>query len=304
MVAIGPLAVRFHGCSVGAVRAGALTSVEVELENAGSVEWHSRDAAGVQLSYHWLDDLGNPIVWDGLRTALASGVPPGARLRASLRVRGPMPPGRYRLAVDLVDEGRAWFGELGNEALELDQEVAPRIARALAARGGDAGALAAQEEPLVPADEADAVAYLADGCAPAPDWSRRVLDAHQEGYALVGGSILAPGGLLGRKPKELSPGRRAAAACRASPIRSCAPRSSPAPSRRGSTPSPGFRPPALRRASRGSTTAASSSGQEGVAGRARARAPDPIYSSTAIRSSARLKTQAPSASASAAATHR
>jgi hypothetical protein len=205
MVANGPLAVRFHGCSVGAVRAGALTSVEVELENAGSVEWRSRDAAGVQLSYHWLDDLGNPIVWDGLRTALASGVPPGARLRASLRVRGPMPPGRYRLAVDLVDEGRAWFGELGNEALELDQEVAPRIARALAARGGDAGALAAQEEPLVPADEAEAVAYLADGCAPAPDWSRRVLDAHQEGYALVGGSILASGGLLGRKPKELSP---------------------------------------------------------------------------------------------------
>jgi hypothetical protein len=120
-------------------------------------------------------------------------------------LRGPIPPGRYRLSIDLVDEGRAWFGELGNQALELEQEVVPRVGRALAARGGEPEALAAQEEPLVAENEAEVVAHLAAGCAPAPDWSRLVLDAHQEGYALVGGAIAASGGLLGRTPKELAP---------------------------------------------------------------------------------------------------
>jgi len=40
---------------------------------------------------------------------------------------------------------------------------------------------------------------------PAPDWSRRVLDAHAEGYAAVGGSIEAGGGVLRRGAGELEP---------------------------------------------------------------------------------------------------
>ena len=61
------------------------------------------------------------------------------------------------------------------------------------------------EEPLVPEDEAEAIAYLGPGVVPAPDWSRRVLDAHAEGYAVVGGSIDAGGGVLRRTPRALAP---------------------------------------------------------------------------------------------------
>ncbi|MEX2647212.1 MAG: hypothetical protein WD249_13200 [Gaiellaceae bacterium] len=198
----GPLAVRWLDLELGGVRAGAVTAAVAELENAGTAVWRSE---GVHLSYHWLDERGNPIVWDGIRTALERPVAPGERLRAELRIRGPIPPGRYRLAVDLVDEGRLWFEEVGNARLESDRDVEPRVERALAARGGDPEALAAQEEPLVPEMEAAAVAYLGDGVAPAPDWSRRVLNAHQEGYAVVGGSVEAESGLLRRAPRELEP---------------------------------------------------------------------------------------------------
>jgi hypothetical protein len=67
-------------------------------------------------------------------------------------------------------------------------------------------ALAAQEEPLAD-DGAVATAHLVAGAVPAPDWSRRVLDAHAEGFFAVGGSLetrdralqpWAPGG--GRNP--------------------------------------------------------------------------------------------------------
>ena len=179
-VPAGPLAVRWLAHSVGTVKAGALSQVGVALENAGSATW--RD---VKLSYHWADDLGNPIVWDGLRADLGT-VAPGQRVDAELGVRGPIPPARYRLQLDLVIEYRYWFSEVGNVPLELLVGVEPRIERALGVVGAE---VADQEEPLVPAREAEAVAYLAPGCVPARDWSKRVLDAHQEGYAIVAGSI-------------------------------------------------------------------------------------------------------------------
>jgi hypothetical protein len=201
----GPLAARWLSLELGEVRAGAAATAVAEVENAGTAVWRSEGRYGIQAAYHWLDLRRNAIVWDGVRTALPAAVAPGERMRLVLTVRGPIPPGRYRLAFDLVDEGRSWFEEVGNTPHERELEVEPRIRRALAVRGGDPDALAAQEEPLVPEADANAIAYLAGGVAPAPDWSRRVLDAHQEGYAVVGGSITAPRSLLQRRRSALDP---------------------------------------------------------------------------------------------------
>jgi hypothetical protein len=198
----GPLAVRWLAYDAGRPRAGALGTARLAFENAGTVPWPPTGERRVCLGYHWLDGLGNPIVWDGLWTGLPHEVAPGERVEADLAVRGPIPPGPYRLAFDLVAEDRYWFSELGNAPLERIVPVASRIRRALAVRGGDPGE---QEEPLVPEDEAEAIAYLAPGVMPAPDWSRRILDAHEEGYAAVGGSIAVEAGLLRRPFPALAP---------------------------------------------------------------------------------------------------
>jgi hypothetical protein len=185
--------VRWLAQGLGRVKAGALHRVPLAFENAGSAPW--RD---VKLSYHWLDPLGNPVLWDGLRTELGE-VEPGRRLDLEAGVRAPIPPGRYRLALDLVIEYRYWFEHVGNAPLDLEVTVEPRIERRLGAVGASNTVLQAQEEPLVSAEEAEAVAHLAPGIEPAADWSRRVLDAHQEGYAVVGGSIEA------RRSRALAP---------------------------------------------------------------------------------------------------
>jgi hypothetical protein len=179
-VPAGPLAVRWLAFELPRLRAGARHECRVALANAGGVAW--RD---LLLAYHWLDDRGNPIVWDGLRTELPV-VQPGGEVEVAAALRAPIPPGRYRLAFDLVLEGHFWLSELGNAQLSLDRAVDPRIGRALAVQGAQVDG---QEEPLVRLEDAEAVAYLAAGCEPEPDWSARVLDAHQEGYAVVGGSI-------------------------------------------------------------------------------------------------------------------
>jgi hypothetical protein len=191
----GPLAPRWLAYDAGAPRAGVVGSVRLQLENAGSATWRSRGKLGLQLAYHWLDPLGNPIVWDGIRTSFARPVEPGEVLDLEVPVLAPRPPGDYVLAFDLVEERHFWLAELGCPRLEVPVTVSPRIAErrlaALVHGGPDAeteAALAAQEEPLVDA-EAVATAHLVAGAVPPPDWSRRVLDLHAEGYAAAGGAI-------------------------------------------------------------------------------------------------------------------
>lgn len=155
-------------------QAGALARVGVQLENAGSIAW--RD--GIHLSYHWLDDHGNPIVWDGIRTP-APRLAPGERTTVAAAVRAPIPPGRYRLAFDLVAENRAWLSELGSPMLALDLAVAPRTG-----------------EPQ---------ASFPPGVEPTPAWEERVRHAHADGYAVVAGSVEWHGGPLHPRPRSLAP---------------------------------------------------------------------------------------------------
>ena len=164
-VPAGPLAVRWLAHELEPVQAGALGRARVVLENAGTAAW--RD---LNVSYHWLDDRGNPIVWDGLRQGVRAD--PGERIERDLDVRGPIPPGRYRLAFDLVDDHRFWLAELGNFTPELEVDVRPRDA--------------SDARRFMPPDaEIDA---------------ERIAAAHAEGYAAVGGSID-----MRRRPRELDP---------------------------------------------------------------------------------------------------
>jgi hypothetical protein len=171
-----PLAARWVDRRLPELRAGALAVAHVEVENAGTTAWRDGRCTA---SYHWLDDRGNAIVWDGLRTPVAA--EPGATAAVELAIRAPIPPGRYRLSIDLVDEGRFWFGEVGSETLDADVDVLPRVET-----------LAETEARLGPA--------LAD-----ERWAEVVLAAHREGYAVVGGAVDGAGGRLRRGPRELAP---------------------------------------------------------------------------------------------------
>jgi hypothetical protein len=154
----GPLGVRWLAYELDRPQAGAVGSATVEFENAGTEPWR-----GLALAYHWLDELDNPIDWDGLRTPIER-LEPAERVAIAAQVRAPMPPGRYRLAFDLVLEGRYWLSEIGNAMLTADINVAPR-------------------------DASTAVAHRPPEVEPAADWHELVRAAHAEGFAAVGGAI-------------------------------------------------------------------------------------------------------------------
>jgi hypothetical protein len=163
-----PLAVRWLAHELPELHAGTLATARARLENAGETPWRG---GRFTVSYHWLDELGNAIVWDGLRTPVEAA--PGETASVAVRIRAPIPPGRYRLSIDLVDESRFWFGELGEPTLDFDVDVRERDGRPRAHVGH-----------AIPAD----------------DWEERVHRAHREGYAVVGGSVQAR-----PRPAELSP---------------------------------------------------------------------------------------------------
>lgn len=173
-MATGPLAVRWHDWALAPVHAGTVSTATVELENAGTVVWNSE----IRLGYHWLDERGNPLVWDGERTPLPP-LAPGERAEVRAPVRGPIPPGRYGFALDLVAEHRAWFSELGSDELRTLIEVVQR------------------DDPT----HADLPAWV----EPEATWQERVDATHAEGYAVVAGAIAWRGGLLHPRPRALAP---------------------------------------------------------------------------------------------------
>jgi hypothetical protein len=170
----GPLTVRWGAPPAASLQAGTTVAVQVELENAGTVAWRE----SILLATHWLDDRDNAIVWDGIRNRVPP-LAPGERATVEARVRAPIPPGRYRLAYDLVAESRAWFSELGSPMLTLDVDVQPRVGEPRA--------------ELPPSVEAG------------PDWASRVRAAHGEGYGVVAGAVEWPSRLFHRRPRELAP---------------------------------------------------------------------------------------------------
>src|ERR671911_575603 len=139
-VPAGPLAVRWLAYELPELRAGVAAPARVALRNDGTATWRTRGESGVQLSHHWLDDRGNAIVWDGPRVGFERPVAPGEEVELETSLRAPQPPGRYRLAFDLVEEFRFWFAEVGSSPLELDVVVSPRIAErrlAVVVHGGE-----------------------------------------------------------------------------------------------------------------------------------------------------------------------
>lgn len=97
------------------LRTGEIRSIEVTVINTGRVTWQPGGEAPFRLAYHWLDaDSDEVLVFEGLRTELPRAVKPGERITLRARVQAPPQPGLYRLAWDMVQEGRLWFSIKGS----------------------------------------------------------------------------------------------------------------------------------------------------------------------------------------------
>jgi hypothetical protein len=114
--------------------AGEVALARVEVANSSPTVWpdpRSADPRGVgwlavRLSSRWWTADG-PTSSYLLRADLSAPLPPGGSATLRLPVRAPASPGDYRLQVDLVEEGVAWFEDRGAERLVIPVRVRPGV---------------------------------------------------------------------------------------------------------------------------------------------------------------------------------
>jgi hypothetical protein len=108
------------------IETGTVVQGRLTLENRSWRTWASAEPAPVLASYHWWRPDQVELERDGLRSPLPKPVAPGETVTLAFRVRAPERPGRYLLAVDVVEEGVAWFSDAGVAPLTMRVTVRPR----------------------------------------------------------------------------------------------------------------------------------------------------------------------------------
>jgi FkbM family methyltransferase len=86
------------------------SEISVEVSNQSDQTWSSGGPNPVNISYHWLDEDWNMVVFDGVRTSLPDeGIQPGETKTVLSQVRAPSAVGTYHLVMTQVREGSEWF---------------------------------------------------------------------------------------------------------------------------------------------------------------------------------------------------
>ncbi|HXU45688.1 MAG TPA: glycosyltransferase family 39 protein [Thermoanaerobaculia bacterium] len=86
-------------------------------------------SSNVHLSYHWRRPGGEVVVADGVRSDVTTKAMDGQVAEAPVQVVADVPPGRYDLVIDLVDENVGWFENAGIPPPHLDVTVDPAPGR-------------------------------------------------------------------------------------------------------------------------------------------------------------------------------
>jgi SAM-dependent methyltransferase len=106
----------------GAVKPGSRLALPLRLENTGDTLWLAGpvgERGAVCVGGHLVDAAGHLVAQDFFRVPLARPVAPGEVAEQACSFAAPRLPGRYRLRIDLVAVGVAWFEDHGGAPLEL-----------------------------------------------------------------------------------------------------------------------------------------------------------------------------------------
>ena len=115
------------------LEAGFAVSVPLVIANDGAGDWSSDE--GFFLAYHWFDEHGDTIVWEGRRTAFAQTVKAGGQVSMTATVEAPRAPGTFALIWDVVHEGELWVSSVDPTSV-VTAKVEVVVGRAFSVVGG------------------------------------------------------------------------------------------------------------------------------------------------------------------------
>jgi SAM-dependent methyltransferase len=100
---------------------------DVKVKNSSRNIWPSRGSNPVRLAYHWLNQDGSAMVFDGERTLLPYDLGPETEVLLKSSVRVPDFPGSYVLEFDMVQEFVSWFKDKGSSTFRIGVSIAAEL---------------------------------------------------------------------------------------------------------------------------------------------------------------------------------
>ncbi|MCJ7681194.1 MAG: hypothetical protein MUP70_10750, partial [Candidatus Aminicenantes bacterium] len=105
------------------VQEGRRIPLSLTVTNRGTHPWNKREDHPFALSYHLLDQQGEMLRFENRRYPLPERVEPGETVSLDIFLQAPLDHGRYRIEFDVVEEGIAWFRDLGSASLKIGLDV-------------------------------------------------------------------------------------------------------------------------------------------------------------------------------------
>lgn len=105
-------------------RVGETFELSINLSNETEEVWHGYGDHPVLLSYHWKNQDGSYLVYDGIRTELQNvDLEPGKTVNEKIRVLAPNDKGTYQLMLTVVQEGVCWFEDNGFKCASVSIQI-------------------------------------------------------------------------------------------------------------------------------------------------------------------------------------
>ena len=96
--------------------------IGIKVSNLGNQVWRNKfdcKDKPIGISYHWLDENDNIVIWDGNRSYLEENFLPNENRIIDLNVITPNKSGKYKLMLDIVQENVFWFSEVNYNAEKI-----------------------------------------------------------------------------------------------------------------------------------------------------------------------------------------
>lgn len=89
-------------------------NIDVEIHNDTDMAWRGDLFRPINLSYHWLDENGDYVLFDGIRSPIPiEGVPAKGSVLSPMKIMAPQVEGNYRLVLTMVQESIGWLEDRG-----------------------------------------------------------------------------------------------------------------------------------------------------------------------------------------------
>lgn len=94
------------------VQSKASFDITIRLANKSIFDWNSEISFPVRLSYHWIDEKGDYVVFDGIRTDLSNNtLDRNSYITQLMKVTAPSNHGKFKLVATVLQEGIKWFDD-------------------------------------------------------------------------------------------------------------------------------------------------------------------------------------------------